>query len=101
PDTPGEDRSPPPPPGTEPRPPNPPHPQPLAPPMAPPPIVAPPIRTGESLRDEIFEEEPAESRPKVSRADALERMTRALETAKKARDLGRNVSDIRKVLKQA
>jgi len=73
----------------------------MAPPMAPPPIVAPPIRTGESLRDEIFEEEPAESRPKVSRADALERMTRALETAKKARDLGRNVSDIRKVLKQA
>ena len=98
---PEEERSPPPPPVGEPRAPKPPIPQPMAPPMAPPPTVAPPIRTGESLRDEIFEEEPAESRPKVSRADALERMTRALETAKKARDLGRNVSDIRKVLKQA
>src|SRR5207249_3408226 len=65
---------------------------------APPP---PPSRAAESFRDEIFEEEHNESRPKVSRADALERMTRALETAKKARDLGRNVSEIRKVLKQA
>src|SRR5437773_65079 len=97
---PEEERSPPPPPMGEPRAPKPPVPQPTAPPNAPPPII-PPIRTGESLRDEIFEEEHAESRPKVSRADALERMTRALETAKKARDLGRNVSDIRKVLKQA
>src|SRR2546421_10437198 len=61
----------------------------------------PPSRPSESFRDEIFEEEHVESRPKVSRADALERMTRALETAKKARDLGRNVSEIRKVLKQA
>src|SRR5438067_367866 len=97
---PEEERSPPPPPMGEPRAPKPPVPPPTAPPNAPPPIV-PPIRTGESLRDEIFEEEHAETRPKVSRADALERMTRALETAKKARDLGRNVSDIRKVLKQA
>src|SRR6059058_4093537 len=94
---PEEERSPPPPPMGEPRAPKPPVPQPTAPPNAPPPII-PPIRTGESLRDEIFEEEHAESRPKVSRSDALERMTRALETAKKARDLGRNVSDIRKVL---
>jgi len=41
------------------------------------------------------------NKPKISRADALERMTKALETAKKARDMGRNVSDIRKTLKQA
>ena len=40
-------------------------------------------------------------KPKVSRADALERMTRALETAKRARDTGRNVSEIRRALKQA
>src|SRR5437763_295017 len=70
---PEEERSPPPPPMGEPRAPKPPVPQPTAPPNAPPPIV-PPIRTGESLRDEIFEEEHAETRPKVSRADALERM---------------------------
>ena len=42
-----------------------------------------------------------DSKLKVSKADALDRMTRALETAKKARDQGRNVSDIRKSLKPA
>jgi hypothetical protein len=85
----------PPPPASEPRPP-----KPAARPLLPPP--APSIRTGESLRDEIFEEESSgEARHRVSRADALERMTKALETAKKARDQGRNVSEIRKVLKQA
>src|SRR3989441_279406 len=87
-----ETRAPPPPPAsaTEMRPPRPPatQAQPPAPPMEP-------------LRDEIFEEEPSESKPRVSRADALERMTKALETAKRARDTGRNVSEIRKVLKQA
>src|SRR5205807_2238714 len=85
-----EMKAPPPPPTTEPRAPKP--------PIA---ALTPPNRAAESFRDEIFEEEHNESRPKVSRADALERMTRALETAKKARDLGRNVSEIRKVLKQA
>src|SRR5207245_6509635 len=87
-----ETRAPPPPSAqaTEMRPPRPPAAQ------APPP--APPL---EPLRDDIFEEEPSESKPRVSRADALERMTKALETAKRARDTGRNVSDIRKVLKQA
>src|SRR5919204_404859 len=74
-------------------------------PPPPPPAPGPPapsIRSGESLRDEIFEEESsAGARPRVSRADALERMTKALETAKKARDTGRNVSEIRKTLKQA
>src|SRR5881296_556047 len=87
-----ETKAPPPPPAsaTEMRPPRPPatQAQPPAPPMEP-------------LRDEIFEEEPSESKPRVSRADALERMTKALETAKRARDTGRNVSEIRKVLKQA
>src|SRR2546428_13571667 len=53
------------------------------------------------LHDEIFEEEPFEAKPRVSRADALERMTKALETAKRARDAGKNVSEIRKALKQA
>ncbi len=85
-----EVKAPPPPPTTEPRAPKP--------PIA---TLTSPSRAAESFRDEIFEEEHNESRPKVSRADALERMTRALETAKKARDLGRNVSEIRKVLKQA
>jgi hypothetical protein len=47
------------------------------------------------------EEAGAEAKPKVSRTEALDRMTRALETAKRARDAGRNVSEIRKILKQA
>ena len=85
-----ESNSPPPAPAPEIRPPRPPAAQ------APPP--APPM---EPLRDEIFEEESSEAKPWVSRADALERMTKALETAKRARDTGRNVSEIRKVLKQA
>src|SRR6266571_13634 len=85
-----ETQAPPPPPSSEMRAPRPPASQ------APPP--APPM---EPLRDEIFEEEPSEAKPRVSRADALERMTKALETAKRARDVGRNVSEIRKVLKQA
>jgi len=85
-----ESNNPPPPLAPEIRPPRPPAAQ------APPP--APPM---EPLRDEIFEEESSEAKPRVSRADALERMTKALETAKRVRDTGRNVSEIRKVLKQA
>ncbi len=89
---PEEVKAPPPPPASEPRAPK-------------PPTGAPaPMRPAEHFREDIFEEEgreAAESKPKVSRADALERMTRALETAKRARDQGRNVSDIRKSLKQA
>jgi len=83
-------QAPPPPPQGEPRPPK-------------PPVPAPPSggHPTEPLRDEIFEEESAEGKPKMSRAEALERMTRALETAKRARDSGRNVSEIRKTLKQA
>lgn len=93
--TPEEVKAPPPPPAIEPRAPKPPT-------IAPSP---PPVRSAEPYREDIFEEEgrgdPPESKPKVSRADALERMTRALETAKRARDQGRNVSEIRKALKQA
>ena len=44
---------------------------------------------------------PAEAKPRISRTEALDRMTKALETAKKARDSGRNVSEIRKTLKHA
>src|SRR2546428_1661066 len=86
-----ETRAPPPPPAsaTEMRPPRPPAAQ------------APPPAPMEPLPDERFAEEPSEAKPRVSRADALERMTKALETAKRARDTGRNVSEIRKVLKQA
>src|SRR2546425_332859 len=87
-----ETKAPPPPPTAEMRPPRPPAAQ------APPPAPAHPM---EPLRDEIFEEEPSEAKPRVSRADALEHMTKALETAKRARDVGRNVSEIRKTLKQA
>src|SRR5881296_477527 len=87
-----ETKNPPPPPNAEMRPPRPPQAQ------APPPAPAHPM---EPLRDEIFEEEPSEAKPRVSRADALEHMTKALETAKGARDVGRNVSEIRKTLKQA
>jgi hypothetical protein len=83
-----EVRTPPPPPAREMEPPRPPAP-----------------RGGSSapqpLHDEIYEEEEPAVRPKVSRGDALERMTRALETAKRARDSGRNVGEIRKGLKQA
>ncbi|HEX9341393.1 MAG TPA: hypothetical protein VF992_09565 [Thermoplasmata archaeon] len=78
----------------------------------PPPVVAmpprpptsaptPPTPPSETLRHEFLEEDEGGDKPKVSRADALERMTRALETAKRARDTGRNVSEIRKALKQA
>src|SRR6266581_7786946 len=87
-----ETKSPPPPPNAEMRPPRPPQAQ------APPPAPAPPM---EPLRDEIFEEETSEAKTRVTRADALEHMTKALETAKRARDVGRNVSEIRKALKQA
>src|SRR2546426_11526851 len=88
----GERKSRAPPPTAEVRPPRPPQAQ------APPPAPAPPM---EPLRDEIFEEETTEAKPRVTRADALEHMTKALETAKRARDVGRNVSEIRKALKQA
>ena len=50
--------------------------------------------------EEDLGEEP-DARTKVSKQEALERMTRALETAKRARDAGRNVSEIRKTLKLA
>lgn len=40
-------------------------------------------------------------KPRTTKAEALGRMTRALETAKRARDQGRNVSEIRKSLKLA
>jgi uncharacterized protein (DUF3084 family) len=89
-----EVKAPPPPPASEPRAPK-------------PPIVAPsppPVRVADPYREDIYEEEgrdAPEAKAKVSRADALERMTRALETAKRARDQGRNVSEIRKALKQA
>src|SRR2546422_136609 len=66
-----ETKAPPPPPTAETRPPRPPAAQ------APPPAPAHPM---EPLRDEIFEEEPSETKPRVSRADALEHMTKALET---------------------
>ncbi len=82
--------APPPPPSEEPRPP------------VPPPGSSKSAPAPEVLHDEMMEEEPgSETKPKVTRAEALDRMTRALETAKKARDSGRNVSDIRKTLKQA
>lgn len=54
----------------------------------------------EPVRDDVIEEE-LPAKPKVTRTEALDRMTRALETAKRARDAGRNVSEIRKTLKQA
>src|SRR5947199_338403 len=85
-----ESNNPPPAPAPEIRPPRPPAAQ------APPP--APPM---ESMRDEIFEEESREAKPRLSRAAALERMTKALETAKRVRDTGRNASEPRQVLKQA
>src|SRR6266568_4948819 len=87
-----EVRSPPPPPAAEARPPRP--------PMATQASTVMAASPSETLRHELLEEEEGD-KPKVSRADALEKMTRALETAKKARDSGKNVSDIRKALKQA
>ena len=77
---------------------------------APPPPPAPPVSLpppapslppkSEVLHDEMMEEEVA-TKPRTSRNEALDRMTKALETAKRARDSGRNVSEIRKTLKQA
>src|SRR6266568_477608 len=87
-----EVRAPPPPPAAEARPPRP--------PMATQASTVMAASPSETLRHELLEEEEGD-KPKVSRADALEKMTRALETAKKARDSGKNVSDIRKALKQA
>ena len=48
-----------------------------------------------------MEDLPVDTKPRISRTEALDRMTKALETAKRARDSGRNVSEIRKTLKQA
>lgn len=83
-----------PPPRSEPKPP--------MPSVAPPP---PPPKKSESAHHPEFDEgslgEEGESKPKATKAEALDRMTRALETAKKARDVGRNVSEIRKALKLA
>ncbi len=70
-------------------------------PPRPPTATPTPAPPSETLRHEFLEEDEGGEKPKVSRADALERMTRALETAKRARDTGRNVSEIRKALKQA
>src|SRR6266508_3197660 len=70
-------------------------------PPRPPTATPTPAPPSETLRHEFLEEDEGGKKPKVSRADALERMTRALETAKRARDTGRNVSEIRKALKQA
>ena len=79
----------------------PPPPPPAAPPVAPPPVPAPAPRA-EAQKDELMEDlPPAEAKPRISRTEALDRMTKALETAKKARDSGRNVSEIRKTLKHA
>lgn len=58
------------------------------------------MRPPETSDDEMFTPD-AEAKPRVSKAEALDRMTRALETAKRARDAGRNVSEIRKSLKLA
>ena len=55
----------------------------------------------ESVSDEIFEELPDGAASTVSRAAALERMVQALDTAKRARDHGRDVSRVRVQLKQA
>ncbi len=74
------------------------------PPPAPPASVPPPAPTAppkpEVLHDEMMDED-LSTKPKTSRNEALDRMTKALETAKRARDSGRNVSEIRKTLKQA
>ncbi len=70
-------------------------------PPRPPTATPTPAPPSETLRHEFLEEDEGGEKPKVSRADALERMTRALETAKRARDTGKNVSEIRKALKQA
>src|SRR3989442_3317861 len=87
--------------GSEPNGPHPPRATEMRPPRRRASQAPPPVPPMEPLRDEIFEEEPSEAKPRVTRADALEHMTKALETAKRARDVGRNVSEIRKTLKQA
>lgn len=44
---------------------------------------------------------PPSDLPPVSRADALERMTRSLEIAKQARDRGLDIKEARRLLKHA
>jgi|GEM_PF-7124221 len=69
---------------------------------APPPPVPVPAYEAPRAPPEVYAPPPEPApRPKASKAEALGRMTRALETAKRARDTGRNVSEIRKALKLA
>jgi len=49
-------------------------------------------------RDVVHE---PDAKPAVTKAEALERLTRAIEASKRARDAGRNLGDIRNALKMA
>src|SRR5437870_9221522 len=74
--------------------------EPLAPTESPPPptsIVAP--TAPEPVEPENTPE--PEARPAVTRAEAMDRLTRAIEAWKRARDNGRNVGELRNTLKLA
>jgi len=60
----------------------------------------PPPKHKETLEQE-FERVVAAGNPKVGKSDAIDRMNKALEIAKRARDTGQDVTDVRKILKNA
>ena len=64
---------------------------------APPP---PPPRHKETLEQE-FERVVVAGNPKMGKTDAIDRMNKALEVAKRARDNGQDVTEVRKILKNA
>ena len=64
---------------------------------APPP---PPPKHKETLEQE-FERVVAAGNPRMGKSDAIDRMNKALEVAKRARDAGQDVTDVRKILKNA
>jgi chromosome segregation ATPase len=71
------------------------------PPVPEPPKYAPPPppKQKESLEREF--ERAVAAATKVSKADAIDKMNRALEAAKQARDAGLDVTEVRRILKQA
>ncbi|TLZ64022.1 MAG: hypothetical protein E6K16_04650 [Methanobacteriota archaeon] len=60
----------------------------------------PPPRHKETLEQE-FERVVAAGNPKVGKSDAIDRMNKALEVAKRARDAGQDVTEVRRILKNA
>jgi len=66
--------------------------------------VAPPPSTPkrkESIDEDFEKAVETHPTPRTTKNDAVERMTKALEVAKRARDSGQDVTEVRRILKQA